>query len=128
MPLTYFLAQIIGLFCLIIGLSLLQKRVFVEVVDSLLTSRGLMYIVGIISLILGLLVVLTHNIWNGGTLALVITLIGWAMILKGTFALFLSHDTLTSLVHSSKLKKHPWVFGIVLLLIGMYLTYAGLVG
>jgi hypothetical protein len=71
MTLTYFLAQVLGLFCLVLGASLFQKKVFAEVVDDIVSNRALMYMVGVISLGLGLMVVLSHNIWNQGLLPLV---------------------------------------------------------
>jgi hypothetical protein len=101
MPLAYFLAKIIGLFCLILA-SLLRKKVFAEVVDDIIASRALLYLVGVISLLLGLLVVLTHNFWYGGFLPVVVTLI--------------------------KVKELSWLFAIIFLVMGAYLTYAGFTG
>jgi hypothetical protein len=62
MAFTHFIAQVIGLFCLVLGASLFRKKIFAEVVDDIIANRALMYLVGVISLGLGLMVVLTHNI------------------------------------------------------------------
>jgi hypothetical protein len=57
MTLTHFLAQAIGLFCLVLGASLFRKKIFTEVVDDIVANRALLYLVGVISLGLGLMVV-----------------------------------------------------------------------
>ncbi len=124
--LTYLIAQFIGLLSLIIGASmLLQKKVFVEVADNLVSNRALIYLAGIISLILGLLVVLAHNIWNAGFLPLVVTLIGWLMILRGIYAMVVPLGTTARQTRALKVKELSWLLGIILLVIGAYLTYAG---
>ncbi|MGP0088762.1 MAG: hypothetical protein ACLPKB_02205 [Xanthobacteraceae bacterium] len=125
MALTHLIAQVLGLFCLVLGASLFRKKIFAEVVDDIIANRALMYLVGVISLGLGLMVVLTHNIWNAGLLPLVVTLIGWAMVLRGIFAMFVSHDTVARWSRSFKVKELSWLFGIIFLVIGGYLTYAG---
>jgi hypothetical protein len=129
MPLTYFLAELMGLFCLVFGLSVItQKKVFVEVVREIENNRPYLYLLGLISLVLGLLVVLTHNIWTGSFLALVVTLIGWAMLIRGIFALFVSHHDIVKFIRFAKIEKFHWLYGFIVLVIGLYLTYSSLVG
>jgi hypothetical protein len=128
MTLTHFLAQAIGLFCLVLGASLFRKKIFSEVVDDIVANRALLYLVGVISLGLGLMVVLTHNIWNAGLLPLIVTIIGWAMVLKGIFATYVSRDTIAHWSRSFKVKELSWLFGIIFLVIGAYLTYGGFMG
>jgi vacuolar-type H+-ATPase subunit I/STV1 len=46
-------------------------------------------ILGVITLAAGLAMVLAHNIWSGGALAVIVTLVGWLALIKGLFFLFL---------------------------------------
>ena len=49
----------------------------------------MMLILGVITLAAGLAMVLPHNIWSGGVLAVIVTLVGWLALIKGLFFLFL---------------------------------------
>jgi hypothetical protein len=50
---------------------------------TLLRSRDLMLIAGSFNLASGLAIVLGHNVWSGGALTVVVTLIGWLVALRG---------------------------------------------
>ena len=64
---TIFLSRLIGLYCIVIALSMMTRRQdTVETVTALLQNSSMMLIVGIITLAAGLAVVLAHNIWSGG--------------------------------------------------------------
>ena len=129
MPLTFFLAQVYGLGSLILGVSILfQKRIFLEVVDDIVKNRAHMYAVGVLTTFLGLLAVLSHNIWNAGTLPLLVTLFGWAVLLKGVNALFASHTTMAKWVKVLKLSELYWLYAGIIIVIGAYFTIAGFAG
>ena len=86
MATTYFLARLIGLFMLSVGAGvLLQSAVFISVLNDLVASRTALFMTGLALLLLGLLVVLDHNVWNAGFPALAVTLIGWLLILRGLY-------------------------------------------
>jgi uncharacterized membrane protein YfcA len=129
MPLTYFLAQIIGLLLLSIGVSMLfQKKVFMNVLSDITENRTTLFMVGVVLLLCGLAIVLTHNIWNAGFLPLVVTLAGWALILRGLSSMFLPGDSIARLIRLLKVEEFSWVYAVLVLVIGAYLTYAGFAG
>ena len=129
MSLTYLLAQVMGIYCLVVGASMFfQKKDFIRVVDEMAHSRAMLYILGFIALLLGLLVVLTHNIWTAGTLPLVVTLFGWVILLKGIFMMFTSYESTVKLIRAVKLEQITWLYVLILLVLGAYLTYAGSMG
>lgn len=128
MPITYFLAQVMGIFFLIVGVSLFQKKGFGDIMDNLVANRGLLYVTGIVSVVCGLLVVLIHNVWDEGFLALLVTLIGWLTLIKGTFLLFMSGGSVNGYMRVMKVKQLSWLFALVAIVIGVYLTYAGFMG
>jgi vacuolar-type H+-ATPase subunit I/STV1 len=95
---TIFLSKLIGLYCVIIALSMMTRRqATVETVTALLRSPSMMLIVGIVALATGLAMVLVHNIWSGGALAVVVTLVGWITLIKSLFFLFVPPEMETTL-------------------------------
>src|ERR1035437_4377043 len=89
-PRTLFLSRLIGLCCIVIALSMMTRRqATVETATALLQNPSMMLIVGIITLAAGLAMVLAHNIWSGGALVVIVTLVGWITLIKSLLFLFL---------------------------------------
>jgi hypothetical protein len=123
---TIFLAQLLGSFLIIVTLSLLFKRQNgIKLVNDLAHNQILLYVLSIIGVLLGLIVVLTHNAWSDGSLSLLITLIGWIMLIKSILAMVLPAETVTKFVKFFTVNHlyNIW-FGIALIF-GLYLSYAG---
>jgi len=89
-PRTVFLSKLIGLYCILAALSMMTRRqATLETVTTLLQNPSMMLILGVITLAAGLAMVLAHNIWSGGALVVVVTLVGWITLIKSLFFLFL---------------------------------------
>ena len=128
MPLTYFLAELIGLYCIIIGaIMLFRKQVFAAVIDGYYHNEETIFLPGLLAAFLGLMLVLSHNYWGAGLLALVVTLVGWAALVKGLWLLFFPSSA-TRVIDIFKVKEMAWLYGIVIVVIGAYLAYAGFIG
>jgi len=94
LPRTLFLSRLIGLYCILVALSMMTHReATVETVTALLHNPSMMLFVGVITLAAGLAMVLAHNIWSGGALAIVVTLVGWMTLIKSLLFLFLPPET-----------------------------------
>src|SRR6266581_7173274 len=92
-PLTIFLTRLIGLFLILVSVSMLtHKQTMVETAGALIHDRPLLLIVSMLALTGGLAMVLSHNVWSGGVLPVIITLFGWIILIQGLFLLFLSSD------------------------------------
>ena len=90
-PLTVFLAKLIGLYCVLFGLAMaLQKQAMVEMVASLLRDGPPLFILEAIAVTVGLAIVIGHNVWSGGALPVIVTLLGWIILIRGVALLFLS--------------------------------------
>ena len=75
---TLFLSRLLGLYCIVMALSMfLRGQAMADTVTSMLGNAPLMLVLGIVVVIAGLAMVLTHNIWSGGTLTVLVTLAGW---------------------------------------------------
>jgi hypothetical protein len=89
-PLTTFLSRLIGLFCILISTSMVAHRhATVATVTALVHNPPLLLIVGMIGLIAGLAIVLGHSIRSGGVLPVIVTIIGWLILIRGLLILFL---------------------------------------
>ena len=125
MPLTYFLAQLMGVFCIIVGLFvLLRRRVFVEVVHDVERNQPLIVALGLLSIVLGLLVTMVHNFWYGGLLPLLVTLIGWVMLVRGVLAVFVPQRYVLRFLQWAKVERLSWLYGAIILILGLYLFLA----
>jgi hypothetical protein len=121
--LTVFLARLIGVFALLLGVGvLLRGSVMIE---AAMADAPVVLVYGAISLGIGLAMVLGHNIWTGGVLPVVVTLVGWLILAKGLTLLFLPTDTLNGLFERMQYGAHPYLYLAPSLIIGLYLTYAG---
>ena len=124
---TRFLSRLIGLYELIAALSMGTRRpAAVETVTALVHDRPLLFLVGVITLAAGLALVLVHNVWSGGALAVVVTLIGWITLIKGLLFLFLppaaAVDFFLGQLHYEQLF---YLYAAISLILGVYLAYGG---
>jgi hypothetical protein len=122
---TLYLAKLLGLFLLTLGISMLiQRQNTIDIWIALIHSAPLVYILGIATVAAGLAMVLTHNVWRGG-LAITVTVLGWLTLLKGIAALVLPADAATSTFAALAYDRFFYVYAGIWLLLGAYLTIGG---
>lgn len=123
--LTVLLAKVFGIYLIIIGLAIIfRRRYFLTVFAGFVEDKTLRITISIVELIAGLFLVLTHQIWSS-LLAGLVSLMGWLMTLEGAAYLFMPDRWFAKMM---KLFNHKAVYtvgGIIAVLIGIYLTYAG---
>lgn len=87
---TAFLGRLIGLYCILVSVSMLiRKQASVEVLTAMLHNAQLLLSLGVITVIAGLAMVLSHNVWSGGAVTVIVTLVGWIALIKGALLLML---------------------------------------
>jgi hypothetical protein len=123
-PLTIFLGRLLGLFTLITSFWLLVEREnAVSTIPALLGDRPAMVIFAIIALAGGLAIVLAHNIWSGGILPVLVTLIGWVMVVRGVLFLFLPPEATLAILAAMQFGRLFYVYLAIPFVLGVYLTY-----
>src|SRR6516225_3021466 len=126
MDLTHFLARLLGLYCLVISIMmLLRRQAMLAIVTSSVQNRALLFLVEILGLASGLALVLGHNIWSSGLLALIVTLIGWSTLIRSIILLFLLPEAIERFIKAVRYEQNYYLFTAIPLLIGLYLTVAG---
>jgi hypothetical protein len=124
--LTVFLARLIGLFTIIVGLSLgLHKQQSVATINAIVHAPEPLLVMGLIALVAGLAMVLRHNVWSGGALPVVITLLGWIILLRAVLLLFLSSATVANVLAAVDFGGLFYAYMGDVIVIGLWLTYAG---
>ena len=123
MLLSIFLAKLLGIYMLIAAAEIVLRRREVEgVLKDLSHSKGLLAYTGSISLLLGLVIVLSHPVYDKDWRGL-ITLIGYVLILRGIirsgFPTHYQKNFIPFFHHKFR------AFFLILLVVGIYLTYMG---
>jgi len=105
MELSIFLTKILGLYMIILSIGLLMhaKKMRAIFIDSM-GSPPFLLLSGVIALMVGLLIVISHNIWLPD-LRILITIVGWLALLKG-INLILFPDSLVEISKTWVQKIH----------------------
>jgi hypothetical protein len=125
-PLTIFLAKLLGLYCVILALAMMVRgQSAAAAMKAAVANPSLLMFLEVIGLALGLAMVLGHNVWSGGILPVVVTLVGWLIAIRSAVLLALSPEAIMKLLDSLQYQKHFYIYMGVTLVLGLYLTYAG---
>jgi len=125
-PLTTFLSRLIGLSAILLSLSLVtHKEASVNTMAALVHNPPLLMIFGMVWLVAGLAIILGHNVWTGGALPVIVTLVGWLIFARGLLLLFLSPSAAVGLFTGLHFEQLFYLYVVISLLFGGYLTYGG---
>jgi hypothetical protein len=95
MATSEFLAKLIGPLFVAVGTGMLVNRgTYQSVIAEGLRSALLLYLSGVMSLLSGLAIVLTHNVWSTDW-RVIITVLGWLMVIGGIVRIVLPQFALT---------------------------------
>lgn len=129
MSLTLYLAQFIGWMLLAVGASLLfQGKVFIKALSDITENRSTLFMVGMALYLSGIAIVLTHNIWRGDVLTVVVTLIGWVLILRGVASMFMPGQSMARVIRACKVEEYSWLYGLFVVVVGARLVWSSLSG
>jgi hypothetical protein len=118
---TIYLARLIGLSTVVLVAALLVRGN--ALIMATVADGPVMLVYAIFSVAAGLAMILGHNVWSGGTLPVIVTLVGWLIFAKGLVLLLVTPQTLIPLLE--RMQQHYPLHIVPALIIGLYLTYAG---
>jgi hypothetical protein len=91
-----------------------------------LRNPPLLLVLGVFTTGAGLAMVLAHNIWSGGALAVVVTVSGWLALIKGVLFLVLPAEAETELfLKGLGYQQFFYLYMAFTLALGIYLAYGG---
>jgi hypothetical protein len=103
-----------------------RRQATVDAVAALLQNAPLPFVVGVIALVAGLAMILSHNVWTGGVLPVIVTLIGWLTLIKSLLFLFLPPQAVAGLYLGRLHYEHFfYLYAAISFVLGAYLTYGG---
>ena len=121
---SIFLAQVMGLYFIIKGITIyIRRKQWVGIYQQFVDSHALAFVAGLVMVILGLLLVLVHTViafdWR-----ILVTITAWTILWKGIFTLMLPVQLVQYLKFIS---KSPMVYLVALseIVVGIILTYVG---
>ena len=124
-PLTIFLGKLLGLYCIIVALALMaRKQATVAAINALIRNPPLLLLTEVLGVAAGLAVVIGHNVWPGGALPVVVTLLGWLMTIRGAVLLALPQDAVMKLFEALRYEKLFYLFMTGTLVLGLFLSFA----
>ena len=125
MDVTLFLAQAFGLYFLIGGLGLvLNQSSLKSFIARFSSDRASVMMGGFVALLVGIPLVLIHNLW-GGTLEIIVSVLVWITFIKGAVRVLVP-DMLVKMSENlsnkiGMIKLMVWI----MVAFGAYLTYVG---
>ena len=124
MCISIFYAQVIGLWLFLVALAMIVHQArFKKTLMETLTHPGLMNFTGFIALAIGLLIVVSHNIWVPAW-PVIITIYGWILIFQGVMRIFWP-ESFAKMMKDLMAKSGYTVMSWVWLLVGLYLLWVG---
>ena len=125
MDLTLFLAQVMGVYFLVVGVgALLNPSRMTSAVKEAQRSHLLPYFDGAVALIVGLLIVLNHNLWDG-LLETLVSLVGWVAVVEGILMMLLPQKTISAMLQKFLGAHLGKLVAIVTIVLGLYFVYEG---
>lgn len=122
MELSIFLAKLMGLYLVLVSVAFwLNRRKLSRIIQEFTNNVSLTLFSGAMLVILGLAVVLKHNVWVADW-RVIVTILGWATLLKGLLRVFAPEKIPQLAVKSESAFS---VIFLVAFALGAYLTYIG---
>ncbi len=124
-PRTIYLGKLIGLYCLFVALAMLShKQTTVDTMTALVHDPPVLFFVSVLAMVAGLAIVLAHNVWSGGALPVLVTLVGWISLIKGLIFSLLPPATSLAYFEALRYGQLFYVYVSITLVIGICLTFS----
>jgi hypothetical protein len=117
--------QLMGIVYLAVGVGiLLNYSHYKKMIEDFVNDTTALYLGGIMALVVGYLLVNYHNIWVKDW-HVIITVIGWAALIKGLFILILPKSMILLTKAFLKLKSIMIVETVFIIIVGLLFMYLG---
>ena len=122
MQLAIIMARVVAVIYVVSGIGIVLNKVdFERISDEIFNSPTLSFFSGILSIILGIVLIQYHNIWIWNW-SIIITISNWMLLFGGI--VFILYPSI--LVKISKMYKQKPVMGIFMIIFGIIIGLLGL--
>jgi hypothetical protein len=102
------------------------KESSIEMMSSMVRSPALLFVLGILGMTAGLAIILVHNVWSGGALPVMVTLVGWTAAFKGiTLMVFAAIGRGSVILDALQYERFFYLYMGFATLLGLYLAISG---
>src|SRR5579872_1233961 len=124
MYLSMFVAQVLGCYFFLVSLAMLvhQQR-YKKCIGEFLSSQAMVTFSGMIWLLVGLVIVTSHNIWMTEW-PVVVTVIGWVLLIQALIRIFFP-DSYAHMYRDLMTKVGFTLMCWIGLLVGLFLVWVG---
>jgi len=125
METSVFIAKIFGLCYLTLGIGfLLNRKAFQQVMADFCKNAALLLYGGLFALVIGIVIILKHNVWASDW-TVIVTVVGWIALIKGIW-IILFPQRVSKFMQVYQENENLLKFqGIFVLIFGAVLTYFG---
>ncbi len=94
MDISLFLAKVFGVYLIVTSIAVtLRRQEVVPAIEQLFDNRPLVFIMSVFAFVVGLLLVVSHNVWVAGW-PVVLTILAWLVFLESMAYLLLPFEVL----------------------------------
>ena len=123
MDISIFLAKVISLYLIISSIAIfVNSSKFHLMLNEVISTPSNIFLAGIITLIIGILLVVSHNVWQANW-RVVITIIAWLTFISGIIRVVLPQFAFDMFKKTTK--EAFFIIAAIALLVGLYLGYFG---
>lgn len=122
---TLFISRILGPCMLVIGAGIMfNRQAYQKVMEDYCKNAALVFFGGVAALVIGLVIVLSHNVWEASW-RVIVTLYGWGGIVKGIWLTVLPETVPKFMQAYSKNKALLAAHSLLVIVLGACLTALG---
>jgi hypothetical protein len=123
---TGFFAKLIGFWIAltVVGMAF-NRDASLSMLNAFFADPAILFVTGVFTTLFGLTVVLLHNRWTGGAVAALVTLYGWAALVKGALLLLLPASAQLPWYRALHFEQFFYTYLGVAFVLGAYLVYGG---
>ena len=122
---SIFLAKLLGPYMVIVAIGLMfNLRFYQRMIEDFFKNAALIYLGGIMALIIGIVLVLFHNVWVAGW-PIIITIFGWGGLIKGIWLIVFPNSVGRITQVYQKKPALLRIHMIIILAIGLLLNVKG---
>lgn len=126
---TVFLGKLLGLYLIAIAIAMLAgKKNVLTALDEMVASPAWMLFSGMVATAIGLAIVLAHQQWTGGALAVAVTLVGWIALIKGLSLLLVPATTMAKAYQRLGLERYFYLWSGLVFILGLWIAGAAFSG
>lgn len=127
MDVSIFLAKAIGLYYVIVAIAMfVNSSKFTAFLSDFAKNSTMLIPAGLFTLLIGILLVLTHNVWDSSW-RIIISVIAWMALIRGIVCLIFPKWQISMIKRCVKSKQSYYSAVVIVLVLGIVLCYFGFV-